>query len=118
MTGNEWQPEYAEIPALFRAGRLRFSPALPNCFGRFVAYCYVLHRHADVGDFELSSGVMGHVLGVSRQAAACHIAALASLKMICRTKPGRGRAPAEYRFVGSVTTSEEKSCPRSATSRR
>ena len=93
---------YAEIPALFLAGRLRFSPALPDCFGRFAAYCYVLHRHAGGGDFELSSGVMGQVLGVSRQAAASHITAMASLKMIRRTKPGRGRAAAEYRFIGAV----------------
>ena len=93
---------YADVPALFLAGRLKFTPSIPVCFDRFAAYCYLLHRHADGGDFELSSGVMGRVVGVSRQAAASHIAALASLKVIRRVKPSRGRTAAEYRFLAAV----------------
>ena len=100
MTDYESWPKHADVPTLFRAGRLIFAPSVPTGVREAAAYCLWQSRRAGGGLFEVEVEAMAHVMELAAGVVAKKLKRVEEYKAIERTNPGE--SPPLYRFTAAV----------------
>ena len=105
MTDYESWPQHADVPTLFRAGRLIFVPSVPTGILEATAFCLWQSRRAGGEPFEIDIDTMAYTMGVTVEVAVKKVKRVEEYKAVERVNPGE--VPPLYRFAASVYDAEK-----------